>query len=474
MKKPFIKLFHTPNSGYFYDVGKNEIVRIPEDVYQHLYRVEQGVVELEQPEGEDALEIIKSFMEMGYLSTKRPKKIQHSATSMIPLFLDRCIEKITLQLTQDCNFRCKYCIYSEDKNLKQRSHAHKSMSLETAKKAILFYRDHAVDSSMYNVGFYGGEPLLQWETVKETILFAEKELAGKLLLFTITTNASLLTEEKASFFEEHNVSLLVSLDGVKETNDENRVFPDGTGTSHVVLKNLRLLNKRYPNLFKELHISSVIDPSINVVSFGEYPDVIKQIPLDHYTVNVADNTDNDVELPEELSVELEKASFLAYLADLGLYSKEVTPYGYGRIRDMHSHQRVLKPASGMLDVIAPGGPCIPGKSRLMVSVNGDFYPCERVNETNANCIGNLKRGFDIAKAQRILNVGTISEKACQNCWALRLCTICIKHFDYSGENAQIEKLRYCESVKSSAYERIRALIMFYEFNEYYKKAKKEG
>ena len=117
MEKPFIKLFHSPNSGYFYDVGKNEILRIPENVYQHLVQVMDGMSSLEKPEDESAIEMINSFIELGYLSTKRPVKILHSATNFAHLYLDRCIGKITLQLTQECNFRCKYCIYSEEKNM---------------------------------------------------------------------------------------------------------------------------------------------------------------------------------------------------------------------------------------------------------------------------------------------------------------------------------------------------------------------
>lgn len=61
MEKPFIKLFHTPNSGYFYDVGKNEIIRIPENVYLHLSEVMDGSAVLDQTDDEDVLELIESF-----------------------------------------------------------------------------------------------------------------------------------------------------------------------------------------------------------------------------------------------------------------------------------------------------------------------------------------------------------------------------------------------------------------------------
>ena len=474
MEKPFIKLFHTPNSGYFYDVGRNEIIRIPENVYLHLSEVMDGSIMLDQSDDEDVLEMIESFKELGYLSSKRPRKIQHSATSMVPLLLNRCVEKITLQVTQDCNFRCKYCIYSEDKNLKQRSHAHKSMTFETAKKAILFYRNHAVDSNFYNVGFYGGEPLLEWDLLKEAILFAEKELVGKLLTFTITTNASLLTEPVAAFLDKHKVSIAVSLDGIKEVNDTNRVFQNGEGTSDIVLNNLKMVRDKHPNLFKDLRISSVIDPCVDVPSFGKYPEVLQTLPPSYFLVNIEDSTEHDVRLPNELCEEMENEVLLAYLAEFGLYSGSVKPYGYNQVNQLLSRQAAIKPANGIHDIMAPGGPCIPGKSRLFITTNGDLYPCERVNETEANCIGNIEQGFDFEKAKRILNVGTISEAKCQNCWALRLCTTCIKQFDYSQENAAAEKVQFCESIQAYAYEKVRGLIALYEFDKYYKGIVKRG
>ncbi len=474
MEKPFIKLFHTPNSGYFYDVGKNEIIRIPENVYLHLLEVMDGAAVLDQSDDVDVLEMIESFKELGYLSSKRPKRIYHSATTAVPLLLDRCISKITLQLTQDCNFRCKYCIYSEDKNHKQRSHANKSMSLETAKKAIVFYREHAVDANMYNVGFYGGEPLLQWDLLKEAVFFAEKELTGKLLTLSITTNASLLTETRAAFLDEHNISTTVSIDGIKAVNDNNRVFKDGSGTSDVVFRNLRMIKEKYPNLFRNLLISSVIGDNINPTTFGFYPEVLTGLPLSNFFVEVEDNTEHDTVLPDELYAKMNNEVILAYLAESGLYSRQLNPFGFKQVNRLLSHSSELKSTDSVHEVMAPSGPCIPGKSRLMVAVNGDLFPCERVNEVEANCIGNLEQGFDVEKAQKILNIGIVSESDCRNCWALGLCTACIGQFDYSKENAESEKKRLCGSIIASASERIRGKILLYELQRYYKERDVRG
>ena len=467
METPFIKLFHTPNSGYFYDVGKNEIIRIPKNVYLHLLEVMDGSTSLEQSDDEDVLEMIKSFKELGYLSSKRPHIIQHSATSMVPLLLNRCIDKITLQLTQDCNFRCKYCIYSEEKNLKQRSHMKKTMTFETAKKAILFYRDHAVDSIMYNVGFYGGEPLLEWPLLKEVVLFAEKELMGKLLTFSITTNASLLTESVVEFLEKHNISVLVSFDGVKSVNDKNRVFQNGMGTSDVVLKNIKMIKERHPQLYENLRISSVVSPEICISEFNKYPNDFDGIPLSNYTVSLEDNTEHDTTIPFELYRAMEKEAFLAYLAEAELYSLPLSPYGFGQLENIRNSMRLMKHSSGIQRIMAPGGPCLPGKSRLFVTVDGMLYPCERVNEVNTYCIGNVEHGFNYEKAAQMLNIGSISEGECSNCWAIRHCTMCAKFFDFTLRNARQEKIRFCASIQNRVSNKMRAMILLSEINTFY-------
>lgn len=467
LEKPFIKLFHSPNNGYFYDVGMNEIIRIPEKVYRHLLRVMEGTILLDQSDDEEVFQMIKSFLEMGYLSTKRPNTIQHSATAMIPILLERCVDKITLQLTQDCNFRCKYCIYSEDRNLKQRAHSKLNMSFETAKKAIIFYRDHAIDSNMYNVGLYGGEPLLQWDLLKQIVLFAEKELLGKMLSFSLTTNASLLTEKMAEFFEDHNIGVLISLDGVKAVNDLNRVFRNGRGTYDTVTKNLFMIREKHPKLFKRIQISSVIDPATNAEMFGQYPCELQGLPLSSYSVSIEESNDYEIVIPYDLRRAMDKEVFLAYLSELGLYSLPISPFGYGQVENVRNYMSTMKATSGIQDTMAPSGPCVPGKSRLFVTANGLLFPCERVCETNAYCIGDLETGFNLNTAKQLLNIGKITEDKCKNCWAMRNCVMCGKFFDYTQDDAPLEKAKYCSSIQDSVFNKIRSMIMLSEMETVY-------
>ena len=114
MKKPFIKLFSTPNNYYFFDVNKDEIVLISFTAYQYLYKV---LNDLESNDLEIPQEIL-ILQNNGYLEDKsRVQKIKHPYTEYLEEFLNRKLSKITLQLTQNCNLRCRYCVYSETHNV---------------------------------------------------------------------------------------------------------------------------------------------------------------------------------------------------------------------------------------------------------------------------------------------------------------------------------------------------------------------
>ena len=135
--------------------------------------------------------------ECGYLSSANVKQIEHPLSNLSEHLLARGLEKMTLQVTQNCNLRCKYCIYSEVSNLSQRSHNENAMSFETAKNAIDFFGVHSRDKKQVAIGFYGGEPLLEFQLIKDAVSYAKKIFEGKDLSFHITTNATLMTDEMA-------------------------------------------------------------------------------------------------------------------------------------------------------------------------------------------------------------------------------------------------------------------------------------
>lgn len=206
MNKPIAQIFKTINQHYLLDGVQCEILPITEESFRYLNGVLRGGKEFIV--GDLPNEELKQLHLNGYLATNSSiEKMQHPYTNYLPYFMQRKLSKITLQVTQGCNFRCKYCIYSEETNQKQRSHSQESMSLETAKEAIDFLLEHSIDSKNINISFYGGEPLLAFDLIKDIVDYVEDLFKGKKISYNITSNGTLLDEEKIQFLIEHDFSL---------------------------------------------------------------------------------------------------------------------------------------------------------------------------------------------------------------------------------------------------------------------------
>lgn len=119
IEKPFIHLFKTTKGQYCYDVNKDEIIQLPDDVYMYL-----------AGKGEKT-DYVKTYIEQlyerGYLKSKRVITTKHPATDYLSYYYKTKLNFLILQVTQNCNLRCEYCVYSG--NYRTRSHNNKRMSL---------------------------------------------------------------------------------------------------------------------------------------------------------------------------------------------------------------------------------------------------------------------------------------------------------------------------------------------------------
>ena len=164
--------------------------------------------------------------------------------------------------------------------------------------------------------------------------------------------------------------------------------------------------------------------------------------------------------------------FLTYLSILNRFRKEDLPVmlrqRWSRIKEDidEFHGRTLLP-----EEFAPGGPCIPGENRLLVTVEGNFIACERVNEiSDCMIIGSLEDGLYFDKIKDLLNVAKITEEQCKGCWAFSGCTICGKKADENGKLSAEIKLQYCSNTREDFMDKLKERVMLIEAASIYGQA----
>ena len=463
---PFIHLMKTPYGFYFYDVNTNQLLRTEQDVYDALDKLMHG------NNSDISIETCKKISLMkskGLLSAHHPKKIIHASDIDLEEKMNHYMRMITLQVTQQCNFRCSYCIYSEEKNKGQRSHSNKTMSWETAKKSIDFLFAHSDKMKEISIGFYGGEPLLEFGLIKKCVAYAKEKGVGKDILFSMTTNGSLITNDIAEFIAKENFNLIISLDGPKELHDKSRILAcNGKGSFEIIDCNLKKVKEKFPDYYKEIAFSIVISPDKDFQCVNEmflnYDLVKGQRSLTSF---VDSYDDNSVVYDDFVLVPYNKEKFKSLLHICGMESKEISEISKRTLDDIHKINERLK-KSRLSEEIAPGGPCIPGVTRFFVSYNGKFYPCERVSETsNIMNIGNIDSGFDYNKARKLLNVAQCTEDNCKKCWAMIFCTLCARQCDGGDDFDPEKRLKHCDSVRYNTEQKMKTYLALNEVKTNY-------
>ena len=164
---PFIKLFRTVKAYYIFDVNTVSIIRVDSNLYSNLEKLIMGNIKFSQIDSV-ALDKINKLKSQGFLEPCNvDMEIKHAAADHIEDYMENNVHQLILQVTQNCNLRCKYCVYSG--TYINRVHTKKRMTIETAKKAVDFYRKHSGNIETAVISFYGGEPLLEVALISEII-----------------------------------------------------------------------------------------------------------------------------------------------------------------------------------------------------------------------------------------------------------------------------------------------------------------
>ena len=306
------------------------------------------------------------------------------------------------------------------------------MDFTTSRKGIDYLIKHSGDSRDLNIAFYGGEPVLEFELIKQCVKYISINGEGRRFHFSLTTNGTLLTKEIIKFFVDNKFSIIFSLDGPEDVHNNKRHSPDNKGSFEPLFKNIIYIYENYLEYYKTyVSFNTVIDIEDGfkkIADFLSNNKVLKNSIFSASSINPNYST-----VMREVS---EK-----YLRERRYEDLKVFLYKIGRLNEndiskiaLHEFESFLEARMKMVlddreelpDVCQHAGPCIPGTFRLFMTVDGDLFPCERVSEISKfSKIGNIDTGIDLKSANRILNIEKYSSKKCRNCWAYSFCNVCV-------------------------------------------------
>ena len=154
-------------------------------------------------------------------------------------------------LTEACSLKCRYCFVNQNP---------RQISLETAiKGAEYLYKNAIKNGSIPSIVFFGGEPMLRYDDIIVPLIrHIEKSLTEKRFDLSITTNGMHLTEERLEFFKNHNVNVMMSMDGAKSTQDWNRPTHRDKGSYDVLIEKIPMLLKYFPDTVFRATISNTM------------------------------------------------------------------------------------------------------------------------------------------------------------------------------------------------------------------------
>jgi uncharacterized protein len=281
------------------------------------------------------------------------------------------------------------------------------MSTETGKKAIDFLLCNSLDRLELEVDFFVGEPLMNFETIKEIVAYArEKEVKlNKRISFTLTTNGILLDDDSIEFINREMSNVVLSLDGRKEVNDNMR----GTGVyDKIVPKYKKLVSSRDTENTSYYVRGTFTKHNLN---FTEDVLDIYNNGFQHISVEPVQGTGHDWDIKEsdlpQIYAEYEHLAELLHTQYNGKFNF------FHFLTDLNQGPCAIKRLRG----------CGAGNDYLAVTPEGDIYPCHQFVGIESFKMGNVLTGsFNSERKTQFVNAHIYSKPECTKCWAKFYCS----------------------------------------------------
>lgn len=318
------------------------------------------------------------------------------------------VKALCLHIAHDCNLACRYCFAGEGEYKGDRS----LMSFEVGRKALDFLVENSGSRRNLEVDFFGGEPLLNFDVVKQLVAYGREleKKKDKHFRFTLTTNGVLLNDEVIEFANKEMDNIVLSIDGRKEVHDHMRPFKNGAGSYDLIL-----------DKFKKV---------------AETRNQTKYYVRGTFTHNNLDFVEDVLSLADEGFEQISVEPVVAGPEEPYAIREEDIPViceGYDRLaKEMLKRKKEGRGFNFfhyMIDL--SGGPCVykrlsgcgSGTEYLAVTPWGDLYPCHQFVGEEKFCLGNVNEGVvntEMRDTFKLCNV--YAKQECRNCFAKFYCS----------------------------------------------------
>ncbi|MDL2273166.1 thioether cross-link-forming SCIFF peptide maturase [Oscillospiraceae bacterium OttesenSCG-928-G22] len=326
------------------------------------------------------------------------------------------IKALCLHVSHDCNLRCEYCFASKgDFGTGRRQ----NMSPETAKRAIDFVVNASGSRRNIEIDFFGGEPLLAMDTVKEAVAYA-KQFAEKNFRFTITTNGLALTDEYIDYINREMDNVVLSLDGRPEVNDRYRKTAGGQGSYKHIVPKFQTFVERRKETGKDYYVRGTFTKQN--LDFTEDVLHLAALGFDQISVEpvVVESVNKDTSMRD-----------YANDAQIGIDESDLeTVYReYERLAEKMLHGVDFRFFHFNVDLSQ--GPCLikrikgcgAGTEYVAITPDGEIYPCHQFVGREEYRMGSLDEGISAPEVRaEFEKIHALSRDECRRCWARFYCS----------------------------------------------------
>ncbi|QSX06327.1 thioether cross-link-forming SCIFF peptide maturase [Sedimentibacter sp. zth1] len=376
-----------------YDLLQDECFRTEEELNKLLNKYSKEEID-------EAIGEIEELIKNGMLYTEPVNVNKHIKTA---------VKALCLNVAHDCNLKCDYCFASQGNF----GGTPCLMPFEVGKKALDFLVANSGNRINLEVDFFGGEPLMNFDVVKQLVHYGrsiEKE-HNKHFRFTTTTNGVLLDDDKIDFINENMDNVVLSLDGRKEVNDRMRKTINNQGSYDIIVEKFKkLVEKRKDKSYFARGTFTAYN-----LDFSE--DVKHMHELGFKSISVEPVVTEPTEPYALLDKHIDKLK--SEYENLARYFVEANKNKENGFDFFHFF------------IDFDNGPCLykrsigcgAGVEYLAVTPEGDFYPCHQFVGDERFIIGNVDNG--IVKKEICNGFGCVtvnSKEKCRNCWAKYYCS----------------------------------------------------